>query len=214
MEKQNNQKKYSNIIIVILLVVSLIIVTGFGYYKYKDIKDAEERITKQHEERKQAEEKVKQNMLKVHKIDRTPLAKEALKEKALEYLNDLNVKSSIVSEKQVTEKDINNNDEEIILYQYTLENGAVLKLFPYGLIHSYKDEKKINNLDNEWKKIKVNPTIIKELEAKINNNFKKMTLLKNFTIRDIIDYKDNEQFRLACKNMGSKGWETNNSKYR
>ena len=214
MEKQNNQKKYSNIIIVILLVVSLIIVTGFGYYKYKDIKDAEERITKQHEERKQAEEKVKQNMLKVHKIDRTPLAKEALKEKALEYLNDLNVKSSIVSEKQVTEKDINNNDEEIILYQYTLENGAVLKLFPYGLIHSYKDEKKINNLDNEWKKIKVNPTIIKELEAKINNNFKKMTLLKNFTIRDIIDYKDNEQFRLACKNMGSKGWKTNNSKYR
>ena len=214
MEKQNNQKKYSNIIIVILLVVSLIIVSGFGYYKYKDIKDAEERITKQHEERKQAEEKVKQNMLKVHKIDRTPLAKEALKEKALEYLNDLNVKSSIVSEKQVTEKDINNNDEEIILYQYTLENGAVLKLFPYGLIHSYKDEKKINNLDNEWKKIKVNPTIIKELEAKINNNFKKMTLLKNFTIRDIIDYKDNEQFRLACKNMGSKGWKTNNSKYR
>lgn len=214
MEKQNNQKKYSNIIIVILLVVSLIIVTGFGYYKYKDIKDAEERITKQHEERKAAEEKVKQNMLKVHKIDKTPLAKEALKEKALEYLNDLNVKFSIVSEKQVTEKDINNKDEEIILYQYTLENGAVLKLFPYGLIASYKDEKKINNLDNEWKKIKVNPTIIKQLETKINDNFKKMALLKNFTIRDIIDYKDNEQFRLACKNMGSKGWETNNSKYR
>ena len=214
MEKQNNQKKYSNIIIVILLVVSLIIVTGFGYYKYKDIKDAEERITKQHEERKAAEEKVKQNMLKVHKIDKTPLAKEALKEKALGYLKDLNVKYKIVSEKQVTEKDINNNDEEIILYQYTLENGAVLKLFPYGLMHSYKDEKKINNLDNEWKKVKPTETFIKQLETKINDNFKKMALLKNFTIRDIIDYKDNEQFRLACKNMGSKGWETNNSKYR
>lgn len=153
-------------------------------------------------------------MLKVHKIDKTPLAKEALKEKALGYLKDLNVKYKIVSEKQVTEKDINNNDEEIILYQYTLENGAVLKLFPYGLMHSYKDEKKINNLDNEWKKVKPTETFIKQLETKINNNFKKMSLLKNFTIRDIIDYKDNEQFRLACKNMGSKGWKTNNSKYR
>lgn len=214
MEKQNNQKKYSNIIIVILLVVSLIIVSGFGYYKYKDIKYAEERIAKQHEERKAAEEKVKQNMLKVHKIDKTSLEKEALKEKALGYLKDLNVKYKIVSEKQVTEKDINNNDEEIILYQYTLENGAVLKLFPYGLMHSYKDEKKINNLDNEWKKVKPTETFIKQLETKINNNFKKMSLLKNFTIRDIIDYKDNEQFRLACKNMGSKGWKTNNSKYR
>lgn len=214
MEKQNNQKKYSNIIIVILLVVSLIIVAGFGYYKYKDIKGAEERIAKQHEERKAAEEKVKQNMLKVHKIDKTSLEKEALKEKALGYLKDLNVKYKIVSEKQVTEKDINNNDEEIILYQYTLENGAVLKLFPYGLMHSYKDEKKINNLDNEWKKVKPTETFIKQLETKINDNFKKMALLKNFTIRDIIDYKDNEQFRLACKNMGSKGWKTNNSKYR
>ena len=214
MEKQNNQKKYSNIIIVILLVVSLIIVTGFGYYKYKDIKYAEERIAKLHEERIAAEEKVKQNMLKVHKIDKTSLEKEALKEKALGYLKDLNVKYKIVSEKQVTEKDINNNDEEIILYQYTLENGAVLKLFPYGLMHSYKDEKKINNLDNEWKKVKPTETFIKQLETKINDNFKKMALLKNFTIRDIIDYKDNEQFRLACKNMGSKGWETNNSKYR
>ena len=214
MEKQNNQKKYSNIIIVILLVVSLIIVTGFGYYKYKDIKDAEERITKQHEERKAAEEKVKQNMLKVHKIDKTPLAKEALKEKALEYLNDLNVKFSIVSEKQVTEKDINNKDEEIILYQYTLENGAVIKLLPYGLMHSYRDKEKIENIDASWRKIKVTPTIIKQLETKINNNFKKMSLLKNFTIRDIIDYKDNEQFRVACKNMGSKRWKTNNSKYR
>lgn len=214
MEKQNNQKKYSNIIIVILLVVSLIIVTGFVYYKYKDIKDTEERIAKQHEERKAVEEKVKQNMLKVHKIDKTPLAKEVLKEKALEYLNDLNVKSSIVSEEQVTEKDINNKDKEIVLYQYTLENGAVLKLLPYGLMHSYKDEKKINNLDNEWKKVKPTETFIKQLETKINDNFKKMVLLKNFTIRDIIDYKDNEQFRLACKNMGSKGWKTNNSKYR
>lgn len=214
MEKQNNQKKYSNIIIVILLVVSLIIVSGFGYYKYKNIKDAEERIEKQHEERKAAEEKVKQNMLRIHKIDKTPLAKEALKEKALGYLKDLNVKYKIVSEKQVTEKDINNNDEEIILYQYTLENGAVLKLFPYGLMHSYKDEKKINNLDNEWKKVKPTETFIKQLETKINDNFKKMALLKNFTIRDIIDYKDNEQFRVACKNMGSKRWKTNNSKYR
>ena len=214
MEKQNNQKKYSNIIIVILLVVSLIIVSGFGYYKYKDIKDAEERITKQHEERKAAEEKVKQNMLKVHKIDKTSLEKEALKEKALGYLKDLNVKYKIVSEKQVTEKDINNNDEEIILYQYTLENGAVLKLFPYGLIASYRDEKKISDIDKEWEKVKTSETFIKQLETKINNNFKKMALLKNFTIRDIIDYKDNEQFRLACKNMGSKGWKTNNSKYR
>ena len=214
MEKQNNQKKYSNIIIVILLVVSLIIVSGFGYYKYKDIKDAEERIEKQHEERKAAEEKVKQNMLRIHKIDKTPLAKEALKEKALGYLKDLNVKYQIVSEEQVTEKDINNNDEEIILYQYTLENGAVIKLLPYGLIHSYKDEKKINNIDNEWKKVKPTESFMRELETKINDNFKKMALLKNFTIRDIIDYKDNEQFRLACKNMGSKGWETNNSKYR
>lgn len=214
MEKQNNQKKYSNIIIVILLVVSLIIVTGFGYYKYKDIKDAEERITKQHEERKAAEEKVKQNMLKVHKIDKTSLEKEALKEKALGYLKDLNVKYKIVSEKQVTEKDINNNDEEIILYQYTLENGAVLKLFPYGLIASYRDEKKISDIDKEWEKVKTSETFIKQLETKINDNFKKMVLLKDFTIRDIIDYKDNEQFRLACKNMGSKGWKTNNSKYR
>lgn len=214
MEKQNNQKKYSNIIIVILLVVSLIIASGFGYYKYKDIKDAEERIAKQHEERKAAEEKLKQNMLRIHKIDRTPLAKEVLKEKALEYLNDLNVKSSIVSEEQVTEKDINNKDKEIVLYQYTLENGAVIKLLPYGLMHSYKDEKKINNLDNEWKKVKPTETFIKQLETKINDNFKKMALLKNFTIRDIIDYKDNEQFRVACKNMGSKRWKTNNSKYR
>lgn len=214
MEKQNNQKKYSNIIIVILLVVSLIIASGFGYYKYKDITDSKERIAKQHEERKQAEEKLKQNMLRIHKIDRTPLAKEVLKEKALEYLNDLNVKSSIVSEEQVTEKDINNKDKEIVLYQYTLENGAVIKLLPYGLMHSYRDKEKIENIDASWRKIKVTPTIIKELETKINNNFKKMSLLKNFTIRDIIDYKDNEQFRLACKNMGSKRWKTNNSKYR
>ena len=214
MEKQNNQKKFSNIIIVILLIVSLIIVTGFGYYKYKDIKDAEERIAKQHEERKAAEEKVKQNMLKVHKIDKTPLTKETLKEKALGYLKDLNVQSKIVSEKQVTEKDINNNDEEIILYQYTLENGAVLKLFPYGLIASYSDKKKISDIDKEWGKVKSSEAFIKQLETKINDNFKKMALLKNFTIRDIIDYKDNEQFRLACTNMGSKGWKTNNSKYR
>lgn len=214
MEKQNNQKKYSNIIIVILLVVSLIIVSGFGYYKYKDIKDAEERIAKQHEERKAAEEKVKQNMLKVHKIDKTPLTKETLKEKALGYLKDLNIQSKIVSEKQVTEKDINNNDEEIILYQFTLENSAVLKLFPYGLIASYRDEKRISDIDKEWGKVKPSETFIKQLETKINDNFKKMALLKNFTIRDIIDYKDNEQFRLACKNMGSKGWKTNNSKYR
>ena len=31
-----------------------------------------------------------------------------------------------------------------------------------------------------------------------------MPLFKNFAIRDIIDYKDEEQFRMACKNMGSK----------
>jgi len=44
----------------------------------------------------------------------------------------------------------------------------------------------------------------KRIETKINDNFKKMSLLKNFAIRDIIDYKDEEQFRMACKDMGSK----------
>ena len=117
----------------------------------------------------------------------------------------MNVKSNIISEKETTEKDINSkNEEEIILYQYTLENGAVIKLLPYGLIHSYKDEKKINNIDNEWKKVKPTESFIKNLETKINNNFKNMPLFKNFAIRDIIDYKDEEQFRMACKNLGSK----------
>ena len=117
----------------------------------------------------------------------------------------MNVKSNIISEKETNEKDINSkNEEEIILYQYTLENGAVIKLLPYGLIRSYKDEKKIKNIDNEWKKVKPTESFIKNLETKINNNFKNMPLFKNFAIRDIIDYKDEEQFRMACKNMGSK----------
>ena len=117
----------------------------------------------------------------------------------------MNVNSNIISEKEITEKDINSkNEEEITLYQYTLENGAVIKLLPYGLIRSYKDEKKINNIDNEWKKVKPTESFIKELATKINNNFKNMPLFKNFTIRDIIDYKDEEVFRMACKNMGSK----------
>ena len=213
MEKQNNQK--NNIIIIILILVLLISISVIGYYKYKNIRESNERIEKQKEERKAAEEKARQDLLKIHNIDKTPLEKDKLKEKALEYLKNLNVKSNIISEKETNEKDINSkNEEEIILYQYTLENGAVIKLLPYGLIRSYKDEKKINNLDNEWKKVKPTETFIKQLETKMNDNFKKMVLLKDFTIRDIIDYKDNEQFRLACKNMGSKGWKTNNSKYR
>ena len=101
---------------------------------------------KKKEDRKAAEEKVRQNLLKVHNIDKTPLEKDKLKQKALEYLKNLNVESNIISEKETTEKDINNkNEEEILLYQYTLENGAVIKLLPYGLIRSYRDEKKINN---------------------------------------------------------------------
>ena len=213
MKKQNNQK--NNIIIIILILVSLISILVIGYYKYKNIKENNERIEKQEEERKAAEEKVRQDLLKVHNIDKTPLEKDKLKERALEYLKNLNVKSNIISEKEITEKDINSkNEEEIILYQYTLENGAVIQLLPYGLMHSYKDEKKINNLDNEWKKVKPTESFIKELETKINDNFKKMPLFKNFAIRDIIDYKDEEQFRMACKNLGSKRWKTNNSKYR
>jgi len=44
-------------------------------------------------------------------------------------------------EKETTEKDITSKDEEeITLYQYTLENGAIIKLLPYGLIHSYKEQ--------------------------------------------------------------------------
>ena len=213
MEKQNNQK--NNIIIIILILVSLISILVIGYYKYKNIKDSNERIERQKEERKAAEEKVRQDLLKVHNIDKTPLEKDKLKEKALEYLKNLNVKSNIISEKEITEKDINSkNEEEITLYQYTLKNGAVIKLLPYGLIRSYSDEKKIKNIDNEWKKVKPTESFIKELETKINNNFKNMPLFKNFTIRDIIDYKDEEQFRMACKDMGSKEWKTNNSKYR
>ena len=203
MEKQNNQR--NNIIIIILILVSLISILVIGYYKYKNIKDSNERIEKQKEDRKAAEEKVRQNLLKVHNIDKTPLEKDKLKQKALEYLKDLNVKSNIISEKETTEKDITSKDEEeITLYQYTLENGAIIKLLPYGLIHSYKDENKIKNIDNEWKKVKPTESFMRELETKINDNFKKMSLLKNFAIRDIIDYKDEEQFRMACKDMGSK----------
>lgn len=203
MEKQNNQK--NNIIIIILILVSLISISVIGYYKYKNIKENNERIEKQEEERKAAEEKARQDLLKIHNIDKTPLEKDKLKEKALEYLKNLNVKSNIISEKETTEKDINSkNEEEITLYQYTLENGAVIKLLPYGLIRSYKDENKIKNIDNEWKKVKPTESFMRELETKINDNFKKMSLLKNFAIRDIIDYKDEEQFRMACKDMGSK----------
>ena len=204
MEKQNNQKNYI-IIILILILVSLISILVIGYYKYKNIKENNERIERQKEERRAAEEKVRQNLLKVHNIDKTPLEKDKLKQKALEYLKNLNVKSNIISEKEITEKDINSkNEEEITLYQYTLENGAIIKLLPYGLIHSYKDENKIKNIDNEWKKVKPTESFMRELEIKINDNFKKMLLLKNFAIRDIIDYKDEEQFRMACKDMGSK----------
>ena len=203
MEKQNNQK--NNIIIIILILVLLISISVIGYYKYKNIRESNERIEKQKEERKAAEEKARQDLLKIHNIDKTPLEKDKLKEKALEYLKNLNVKSNIISEKETNEKDINSkNEEEIILYQYTLENGAVIKLLPYGLIRSYKDEKKIKNIDNEWKKVKPTESFMRELETKINDNFKKMSLLKNFAIRDIIDYKDEEQFRMACKDMGSK----------
>ena len=211
MEKQNNQKKQKNyIIIIILILVSLISILVIGYYKYKDIKESNERIERQKEERKATEEKVRQDLLKVHNIDKTPLEKDKLKERALEYLKNLNVKSNIISEKETTEKDITSKDEEeITLYQYTLENGAVIQLLPYGLMHSYKDENKINNIDDEWKKVKPTESFMRELEAKINDNFKKMSLLKNFAIRDIIDYKDEEQFRMACKNMGSKRPENN-----
>ena len=213
MEKQNDQKNNNNkiskgkgnIIIIIILILSLIAVIGFSYYKYVQIQNYNERIKKQELDKKVAEEKVKQTMLKIHNTDKTPLPKDKLKEKALEYLKNLNVKSNIISEKETNEKDINSkNEEEITLYQYTLENGAVIKLLPYGLIRSYKDEKKIKNIDNEWKKVKPTESFIKELETKINNNFKNMPLFKNFAIRDIIDYKDEEQFRMACKNMGSK----------
>ena len=213
MEKQNDQKNNNNkiskgkgnIIIIIILILSLIAVIGFSYYKYVQIQNYNERIKKQELDKKESEEKVRQTMLKIHNIDKTPLPKDKLKEKALEYLKNLNVKSNIISEKETNEKDINSkNEEEITLYQYTLENGAVIKLLPYGLIRSYKDEKKIKNIDNEWKKVKPTESFIKELETKINNNFKNMPLFKNFAIRDIIDYKDEEQFRMACKNMGSK----------
>ena len=205
MEKQNDQKNNNNkiskekgnIIIIIILILSVIAIIGFSYYKYVQIQNYNERINKQELDKKAAEEKVRQTILKIHKIDKTPLPKDKLKEKALEYLKDLNVKSNIISEKETTE-------EEITLYQYTLENGATIKLLPYGLIHSYKDENKIKNIDNEWKKVKPTESFMRELETKINDNFKKMSLLKNFAIRDIIDYKDEEQFRMACKDMGIK----------
>ena len=211
MEKQNDQKNNNNKIskekgnIIIILILSVIAIIGFSYYKYVQIQNYNERINKLELDKKVAEEKVRQTMLKIHNIDKTPLSKDKLKEKALEYLKDLNVKSNIISEKETTEKDITSKDEEeITLYQYTLENGAIIKLLPYGLIHSYKDENKIKNIDNEWKKVKPTESFMRELETKINDNFKKMSLLKNFAIRDIIDYKDEEQFRMACKDMGSK----------
>lgn len=214
MEKQNDQnnnnnnkisKGKGNIIIIIILILSIIAIIGFSYYKYIQIQNYNERIKKQELDKKAAEEKVRQTMLKIHNIDKTPLPKDKLKEKALEYLKNLNVKSNIISEKETIEKDITSKDEEeIILYQYTLENGAIIKLLPYGLIHSYKDENKMKNIDNEWKKVKPIESFMRELETKINDNFKKMPLLKNFAIRDIIDYKDEEQFRMACKDMGIK----------
>ena len=95
-------------------------------------------------------------------------------------------------------------ENQILFTPLKLKNGAVIKLLPYGLIRSYSDEKKIKNIDNEWRKVKPTESFMRELETKINDNFKKMSLLKNFAIRDIIDYKDEEQFRMACKNMGSK----------
>lgn len=214
MEKQNDQnnnnnkisKGKGNIIIIIILILSVIAIIGFSYYKYIQIQNYNERIKKQELDKKDAEEKVRQTMLKIHNIDKTPLPKDKLKEKALEYLKNLNIKSNIISEKEITEKDITSKDEEekITLYQYTLENGAIIKLLPYGRIHSYKDENKIKNINNEWKKVKPTESFMRELESKINDNFKKMSLLKNFAIRDIIDYKDEEQFRMACKDMGSK----------
>ena len=42
MEKQNNQK--NNIIIILLIIVSLISILAIGYYKYKNIKESNERI--------------------------------------------------------------------------------------------------------------------------------------------------------------------------
>ena len=223
MEKQNDQKNNNNkiskgkgnIIIIIILILSVIAIIGFSYYKYVQIQNYNEKIKKQELDKKEAEEKVRQNLLKVHNIDKTPLEKDKLKQNALEYLKDLNVKSNIISEKETTEKDINSkNEEEITLYQYTLENGAIIKLLPYGLIHSYKDEKKINNIDNEWKKVKPTESFMRELETKINDNFKKMSLLKNFAIRDIIDYKDEEQFGWPVRIWEVKDRKTNNSKYR
>ena len=223
MEKQNNQKNNNNkiskgkenIIIIIILILSVIAIIGFSYYKYVQIQNYNEKIKKQELDKKEAEEKVRQNLLKVHNIDKTPLEKDKLKQKALEYLKDLNVKSNIISEKETTEKDITSKDEEeITLYQYTLENGAIIKLLPYGLIHSYKDENKIKNIDNEWKKVKPTESFMRELETKINDNFKKMSLLKNFAIRDIIDYKDEEQFGWPVRIWEVKDRKTNNSKYR
>lgn len=195
--------------------MSVIAIIGFSYYKYVQIQNYNEKIKKQELDKKEAEEKVRQNLLKVHNIDKTPLEKDKLKQKALEYLKDLNVKSNIISEKETTEKDITSKDEEeITLYQYTLENGAIIKLLPYGLIHSYKDENKIKNIDNEWKKVKPTESFMRELETKINDNFKKMSLLKNFAIRDIIDYKDEEQFGWPVRIWEVKDRKTNNSKYR
>lgn len=108
MEKQKRQN--NNIIIIILILVSLISILVIGYYKYKNIKENNGRIEKQKEERKAAEEKARQDLLKIHNIDKTPLEKDKLKERALEYLKNLNVKSNIISEKETTEKDINSKN--------------------------------------------------------------------------------------------------------
>lgn len=119
MEKQNDQKNNNNkiskgkenIIIIIILILSVIAIIGFSYYKYVQIQNYNERINKLELDKKVAEEKVRQTMLKIHNIDKTPLPKDKLKEKALEYLKDLNVKSNIISEKETTEKDITSKDE-------------------------------------------------------------------------------------------------------
>ena len=56
-------------------------------------------------------------------------------------------------------------------------------------------------------KSKTNRKLYERIRNKNKYNFKKMSLLKNFAIRDIIDYKDEEQFRMACKDMGKQKME-------
>lgn len=87
MEKQNDQKNNNNkiskgkgnIIIIIILILSVIAIIGFSYYKYVQIQNYNERIKKQELDKKVAEEKVKQTMLKIHNTDKTPLPKDKLK---------------------------------------------------------------------------------------------------------------------------------------